>query len=150
MQNSVNVALSRNQDQITVNLNPPELGRVTIKFIENQNQISGVLLVEKAQIRAEMERALPQIIRNLEGAGIQVKRIDVEVYDQNNTNQQASKDHGFQGSFSAQQDSDQDQSDSNHTASTSFKSNKAHINEEDTDSDQLNSALGSESINLFA
>ena len=151
MQESVNVALNRNQDQITINLNPPELGRVTIKFIENKNQISGILQVSKPQIRAEIENALPQIIRNLEASGINVKRIDVEVYNQTNINQQPSKDPGFQGNYSAQQDSAHNQSNSNHTANTSSQSNKAHaVSEENTDNYQLNSALGSGSINLFA
>ena len=151
MQDSVNLALNRNQDKITVNLNPPELGRVTIKFIENQNQISGILQVSKPQIRAEIENALPQIIRNLEASGINVKRIDVEVYSQTNINQQPSKDQGFQGNYSAQQDSAHNQANSNHTANTSSQSNKAHaVSEETTDKYQLNSALGSGSINLFA
>ncbi|HPS54391.1 MAG TPA: flagellar hook-length control protein FliK [Sedimentisphaerales bacterium] len=150
--NSVNLASSRNQNQITVNLNPPELGKVTIKFTENQNQISGVLQVSKTQTRTEIENALPQIIRNLESSGIQVKRIDVEVYDQNNINQQASKDQGFQDSFSAQQDSAQNQSNLNHTAAnnTNFESSKTRVAEETIEGYQLNSTLGSESINLFA
>jgi len=147
MQNSVNIALNRNQNQIVVNLSPPELGRVTIKFIENQNEISGVLQVSKPEIRAELQSALPQIIRNLEASGIQVKRIDVEVYDQNNISQQGSKDQSFQGNFSAQQDSAQNQSNSGNTANTSFESNKAHILSEEN---QTNSTLGSGSINMFA
>ena len=151
MLNSVNIATSRNQNQITVNLNPPELGRVTIKFTESQNQITGVLQVTKSQTRTEIENALPQIIRNLESSGIQVKRIDVEVYNQNNMNQQPSKDQGFQNSFSAQQDSSQNHGNLNHTANnTSFESNKIRVAEENADGYQFNSTSGSESINLFA
>lgn len=151
MQNSINLALNRNQDQITISLNPPELGKVTIKFIENQNQISGVLQVAKSQIRAEIESALPQIIRNLEASGINVKRIDVEVFNQSNINQQPFKDHNPQGNFSSHQDSAHNQNNPNHTANTSPESKKARIlSGKNTGDYQQNSALDSESINLFA
>jgi flagellar hook-length control protein FliK len=66
----------RNQ-QITIQLNPPELGKVSIKFQEQDNQITGLLEVSKTQTRIEVEQAIPEIIRNLQDSGIQIKRLDV-------------------------------------------------------------------------
>jgi len=68
--------------QITIRLNPPELGRVLIKFEEQQQQITGLLEVNKLQTRHEIEQALPQIIRTLHDAGVNVKRLEVVLNDQ--------------------------------------------------------------------
>lgn len=69
--------------QITIRLHPPELGKVFIKFEEQENQVIGLVEVSKAQTRYEVEQALPQIIQNLAGYGIQIKRLEVMLTDQN-------------------------------------------------------------------
>ncbi len=68
--------------QITLRLNPPELGKVYIKFEEQGNQIAGLLEVSKAQTRYEVERALPNIIQNLADSGIEIKRLEVMLTNQ--------------------------------------------------------------------
>jgi hypothetical protein len=89
--------------QITIRLNPPELGRVFIRFEEQENQITGLLEVSKTETRYEIERTLPQIIQNLSDSGIQVKRLEVMLTDQ--SEQQPYRDQMLQdGSF--QQHSD--------------------------------------------
>jgi flagellar hook-length control protein FliK len=73
---SIHSSLSqKGQDQqITIRLNPPELGKVFIKFQEQDNQITGLLEVSKAQTRIEIQQALPQIIRSLQdSAGINIQ-----------------------------------------------------------------------------
>jgi len=92
IQNSLNQQAGK--QQITVQLNPPELGRVCIKFNQEQNQLTGTLEVERAQTKSEIEQSLPQIIRNLGDAGIQLKRIDVTLTDQ--TDQHLIKDQSPQ------------------------------------------------------
>ncbi len=69
------------EQQITVRLHPPELGKVCIKFQEQQDQLTGILEVKRTQTRNEIEQALPQIIRNLENSGIQIKRLEVILTD---------------------------------------------------------------------
>jgi len=66
-----------NDHQITVRLNPPELGKVLIRFQQQDAEIIGHMEVNKPQTRLEIEQALPQIIRNLADCGIQIKRIEV-------------------------------------------------------------------------
>ncbi len=98
---SISSSLRRGDQQITIYLNPPELGRVLIKFQEQQGQITGILQVDKIQTRYEIEQALPQIIRNLADSGVQIKRLEVTLTDQ--PQQQTYKDQSLQDSWSGRQ-----------------------------------------------
>ena len=104
IQESMYSLLRRGDQQITIRLNPPELGRVLIKFQEQQNQITGLLQVDKAQTRAEIQQALPQIIQNLQDSGVQVKRLEVVLTD-NQSGQQPFKDQLLQDGWSGRQGS---------------------------------------------
>ncbi len=85
------------KQQITVHLNPPELGKVCIKFQEQQNQLTGSLEVNRTQTKHDIEQSLPQIIRNLGDSGIQIKRLDVILTDQ--TGQQFAKGQSPQNEY---------------------------------------------------
>jgi len=98
LQESMHSSLRQGDQQLTIRLNPPELGRVFIRFQGKGNQITGLLEVDRAQTRYEIEQALPQIIRNLAECGVQVKRLEVVL-----TNQQ--EQHAFkEPSLAAEQD----------------------------------------------
>ena len=98
LQESIHSSLRQGDQQLTIRLNPPELGRVFIKFQGKGDQITGLLEVSRAQTRYEIEQALPQIIRNLTECGIQMKRLEVVL-----TNQQ--EQHAFKDpSLAAEQD----------------------------------------------
>src|SRR3972149_7005489 len=71
------------KQQITVRLNPPELGRVCIKFHQQQDQLTGLLEVDRTQTKHEIEQALPQIIRTPGDAGVQLKHLEVTLTNQN-------------------------------------------------------------------
>lgn len=95
---SIHSSLRQGDLQITIRLNPPGLGKVLIRFQEQQDQITGLLEVSRTQTRVEIQQALPQIIRNLQNSGIQIKRLEVMLTDQ--SEQQAYKDQSLQdGSF---------------------------------------------------
>ena len=83
--------------QITIRLNPPELGKVLIKFEEQDGQITGLLEVSKTQTRYEVEQALPEIIRSIQDSGVQIRRLEVVLTDQSEQN--ASKDQTLQDNF---------------------------------------------------
>jgi flagellar hook-length control protein FliK len=72
---------------ITVHLNPPELGKVFIRFQEHNGELVGRLEVSQTQTRFEIEHALPQMVRNLAECGIQVRRLDVVLSDQGRSEQ---------------------------------------------------------------
>jgi len=91
--------------QITIQLHPPELGKVSVKIQEQDAQITGTLEVSKAQTRAEIEQALPQIIRNLADSGVQVRRFEVVLSQGEQSQQQGFKDPSLQDSAFGQHNS---------------------------------------------
>jgi len=95
----------RGDRQITVRLNPPELGKVFIRFREQDAQITGVLEVSRTQTRLEIEQALPEIIRNLANCGIQMKRFEVMLSDGEQSGQEALKDQSLPNGGTPQQNS---------------------------------------------
>lgn len=104
---SVQTSLSQQggDRQITVRLNPPELGKVFIRFQEQDSQLTGLLEVSKTQTRLEIEQALPQIIRNLTDCGIQIRRLDVVLSNGERSEQDAPEDQSLQNNGTQQQDS---------------------------------------------
>jgi len=90
IQESIHSSLRQDGQQITIRLNPPELGKVTIKFHQQDGKITGLLEVSRPQTRAEIQNALPQILQNLAEDGVQIKRLDVMLTNQHQ--QQAFKD----------------------------------------------------------
>ena len=75
--------------QITVRLNPPELGKVLISFQQRNAELTGFMEVNKTQTRFEIEQALPQLIRNLADCGIQIKRLEVVLSNEQQSGQGA-------------------------------------------------------------
>jgi len=101
---SIHSSLSQQgQDQqITIRLNPPELGKVFIKFQEQDSQIIGLLEVSKTQTRIEIQQALPQIIKNLQDSGIHIKRLEVVLSEGEQPEQEALKDQSLQNGWAQQ------------------------------------------------
>jgi flagellar hook-length control protein FliK len=62
---------------LTISLNPPELGRVHLRMQDDGGRITAVLKVENAVTRADIEQAMPSIVRSLEQSGIHIRRLDV-------------------------------------------------------------------------
>jgi flagellar hook-length control protein FliK len=86
------LSVQGSDNQITVRLNPPELGHVVIRFQGKETQMTGVLEVSNTQIRAEVEHSLPQIVRNLADSGIEVKRLEVVLSNNSNSDSQSQKE----------------------------------------------------------
>jgi flagellar hook-length control protein FliK len=94
---------SGGDQRITIRLNPPELGYVSIKLVEQADEITGVLEVSRTQTRYEIEHVLPEVLRNLADSGVQIKRLDVTLTDQ--WEQQTYKDQSLQEGWSGQHNS---------------------------------------------
>lgn len=86
---SVEASLRQGNTQLTIHLNPPELGRVSVKFQQQQDQISILLEVSKPETRREIELTLPAIMRSLQDCGVQISRLEVQ--SPNELAQQADK-----------------------------------------------------------
>jgi len=85
---SIRSSMQNGNRQITINLHPPELGKVSIKLQEQAGKITGLLEVSSSQTRAEIQQTLPEIIRTLEQSGVQVKRLEVNLSDLQPSGQQ--------------------------------------------------------------
>jgi flagellar hook-length control protein FliK len=95
--NSIQGSIQQGQNQITIHLNPPELGRVSIQFSEQGKGLTGLLEATNPQTRAEIRQAIPEIIRSLEESGITVKRLDVMLSDlPRQSNQESSRNNSSQ------------------------------------------------------
>ncbi len=75
------VAAQRNADRLTVRLDPPELGRVQIKFQQINGEIVGVIEADKVRTRDEIANTMPQIVRSLQESGVAIKKIEVVLTD---------------------------------------------------------------------
>ena len=79
---SMRASLARGENQLLIRLHPPELGSVVVRFREESGHISGLLEVSKSETRREIEQALPEVLRNLQEAGVEVRKLDVVTSDQ--------------------------------------------------------------------
>ena len=91
--------------QITIRLNPPELGKVFIKFRQQDAELTGLMEVSKTQTRFEIEQTLPQIIRNLADSGIQIKRLEVMLSNEEQSGQEPHGNQSLQSGGAQQQNS---------------------------------------------
>jgi flagellar hook-length control protein FliK len=104
---SLHASLDRGERQVVIRLHPPELGSVLVRFQEQNGQIHGVLEVSRSDTRHEVEQALPQVLRSLQDAGIQIRKFDVTVSGQSEKDPGRQQLH--QDAWPQQQPSDRDQ-----------------------------------------
>ena len=146
IQQSVRGSFGEGNRQIVIRLNPPELGKVTIKFVEQADGITGMLQVDKLLTRQQIQQALPEIIQNLQDSGVQIKRLDVEL-----TNQQqehTAKDQSStagQDSWAGQQNSTNPDSQRNNTTYNEWLTNIDTV----TESAESQMQLADSSINVL-
>ncbi|MEN6336272.1 MAG: flagellar hook-length control protein FliK [Phycisphaerales bacterium] len=72
--------------EVLVKLRPPELGTVVVRFQERGENLTGTLEVSTREAQREIERALPDVLRGLQDAGVQVRRVEVVTSDQSDRN----------------------------------------------------------------
>lgn len=145
IQESITSSYRAESKQVVVRLDPPELGKVTIRFIEKSDGITGVLQVDQAQTRQDIERALPEIIQNLQNAAIQIKKVEVVSTDQQqgyDTSREESAFSGQEGGF--------DQQDNPHSSShrTGYHEPSANF-DNFTESAQSSTPMTEKSINML-
>ncbi len=115
IQESIGASLRQGDKQITIQLEPPELGKVLVKFQEQDGQITGQLEVSKAETRVEIQQILPEIVRGLQESGVPLKRIEVLMTEQSGS--QSLKDQSFEngqgGAFGRHNSANPDTSENN-------------------------------------
>lgn len=74
---------------IRLTLNPAQLGAVRITFSRINDEVVGMLEVQKADTRREIEQALPQLLSAIQDNGVPLRKIELLQWD---ANQQGDKD----------------------------------------------------------
>ncbi|MCY2931651.1 MAG: flagellar hook-length control protein FliK, partial [Planctomycetota bacterium] len=78
----VSVVLSNRSDhsqQVTIRLDPPELGTIHLSLQTDKDMVRGVVRVDNPETFKQLQRETPQLIERLVEGGIQVKHIDVQM-----------------------------------------------------------------------
>ncbi|OQA03860.1 MAG: Flagellar hook-length control protein FliK [Planctomycetes bacterium ADurb.Bin401] len=104
IQESIYTSYNADSREVTIRLSPPELGKVAIKFSEENNEIQGVMHVDELHTKNQIQKELPEIIQSLQESGIAVKKIEVVL--SSNQEQQTLKDqstYSDQSGYSQQQ-----------------------------------------------
>jgi hypothetical protein len=128
---SLQPSVAQGDRQILIRLQPPELGTVVVRFQERGQHLDGTLEVGKSETRREIERAVPDVVRSLQDAGIPIRRLDVVTADA--PEQDLGKGHLQQDAWSGQQGSGQNR-DSLPASQTSWSQGAADspVNAEET------------------
>ena len=71
------------EGRVELRLNPPELGKVVIRFQRRRGVVEGVIEVEKTETRRELQEAVSSMQRDLVEAGLTVRRIQIVAMNEN-------------------------------------------------------------------
>jgi len=89
------ISVSGANQRIKLTLTPEHLGTIRITFNQTEDEVVGILEVQKNQTRRQVEQALPQLISAMQSSGVQVRRIEVVQW---NTSQGSVEDETAKGS----------------------------------------------------
>lgn len=89
---SISTAANNNTKQITIRLNPPELGRVVIKISQQASHIDVVLEASRPETKEQLQQAFGQVSKNLADSGISLRQFEVRSAEQSRS--------GFESAFS--------------------------------------------------
>jgi flagellar hook-length control protein FliK len=90
---NVRQAVANGQREVTINLNPPELGRVRLRMYSEGNEIHGRLEVDNPRTLIEIRHQAELLTQRMVEDGIAIRRLEVH---------QMSNNGGQTGSFSPQ------------------------------------------------
>jgi flagellar hook-length control protein FliK len=82
VQESVSSIYRPGTQQMVIRLDPPDLGRITIRFTEQRDGITGILHVEKSQTKQEIQQTLPGIVQHLQNSDVHIKKLEVVLNNQ--------------------------------------------------------------------
>ena len=80
--NEIRSSSLTDRQQISIALDPPELGRINIRFQQKNGEIIGLLEADNVKTRQEISDEMPLIIRSLNEGGIAVKKVEVVLTQQ--------------------------------------------------------------------
>ncbi|MFW5735406.1 MAG: flagellar hook-length control protein FliK, partial [Oceanidesulfovibrio sp.] len=81
--------LGQGHRQLTLRLDPPQLGRVAILLTVKNNEVSATLRTERHETGQMLAEQLQQLRHSLEQQGLRVQKLDVQTQMNNDANQQS-------------------------------------------------------------
>ncbi len=106
---AVRVAAPRVGEQVTVRLDPPELGHVRMTLRADGQAVRGVVEVENARALEDLQREAATLIGRLADGGVDVRRLDFQLSDPGGQN--LNNNTGGQGAADGQGTASRDLSD---------------------------------------
>lgn len=79
LENSIKMMVSEGENRVSINLHPPELGKIQVELVVKDNQVHARINTENAAVKEVIMTNLDQLKSNIENAGISVTKFDVEV-----------------------------------------------------------------------
>ena len=110
---SIKSAANTGEKEITVRLNPAELGKVVIKVSGEHSQITTIIEASNPETKSQLQEAFGQVAKNLADAGITLKHFEVRSAQQSAG--------GFESAFSQSGQSSQSGHGGNNTAGQFFQ-----------------------------
>lgn len=92
---------ARNGQEIVIRLDPPELGRVSVRLRLEGNAVRGILEVENPRTLSQLQREAPNIMNRLTDAGIEMKRMELSLSE--NSSRDSMRDSMRDSSWFSQQ-----------------------------------------------
>ena len=77
----IRITTHGDRSEIKLSLNPPELGNIKIRFIEENDEIEAKIYVENAEVKAAIEKNVHHLKESVAANGIEIHKL--EVYIQN-------------------------------------------------------------------
>ena len=66
-------------NEVTIRLDPPELGKVTVRLVSEDKVLSGQIVVENRQVHDLVQGRMTELRESLSAQGVQVDQIQVTV-----------------------------------------------------------------------
>ena len=110
---SIKSAANTGEKEITVRLNPAELGKVVIKVSGEHSQITTIIEASNPETKSQLQEAFGQVAKNLADAGITLKHFEVRSAQQSAG--------GFESAFSQSGQSSQSGHGGNNPAGQFFQ-----------------------------
>ncbi len=79
VENNIKMMVANNENRVTMQLHPPELGKINVELLVKDHAINAKINTENLGVREVILNNLDQLKSNLESQGIHINKFDVEV-----------------------------------------------------------------------
>ena len=88
----VSLVTHGDRSEITLNLTPPELGKVKIHFTEEHDEVKAKIFVENAEVKAAIENNAHHLRESIASGGINIHKLEVYLQNEDTGKQKSLED----------------------------------------------------------